>query len=55
MRIIVTGNAFAMGPLITALIAAMFQPHDQPRHVTRYRLFRACGASKVRAAWWTVR
>jgi hypothetical protein len=34
----------------TALIGAFLQPHEQPRHVTRYRLFRACSASRMRAA-----
>ena len=52
MRLVVIVQAFSFGPLIVALINAMLQPHDQPRHVTRYRCFRVCGASRWQAALW---
>ena len=52
MKLIVIGQAFAFGPLIVAPISTLLQPHDQPRHITRYRLFRSCGASRWQAAKW---
>lgn len=39
-------------PMLTGLINAFLQPHDQPAYVTRYRCFRACGAGRWRAALW---
>ena len=38
--------------MLTSFIGALLQPHDQPAHFTRYRLFRACGASRRQAARW---
>jgi hypothetical protein len=42
-------STIPMGLLLFGLIAAMLQPHEQPRHVTRYRLFKTCGATRLRA------
>ena len=41
-------------PMLTGLIAALFQPHDQPAYRTRYRCFRSCGAGRRCAALWVL-
>jgi hypothetical protein len=54
MRLIIMVNAFTFGPTITALIAAMLQPNDQPAYRAWYRCFRSWGASHMRAVLWVV-
>lgn len=39
-------HSIMFGPALGALL----QPHDQPAHVTRWRLFRSCGCGRLRAA-----
>jgi hypothetical protein len=39
-------------PMLTGLIGAFLQPHDQPSYRTRYRCFRECGGGRLRSIFW---
>jgi hypothetical protein len=39
-------------PMLTGIVGALIQPGSHNRVVVRYRLFRACGAGRLRAALW---
>jgi hypothetical protein len=54
MRAFLIG-AFVGTPMLVGVIGALIQPGSRDRAATRYRLFRACGAGRLRAALWMVR
>jgi hypothetical protein len=54
MRTSIVLAFMASSPMLIGVVGALVSPGSASRHAIRWRCFRQCGASRTRAALWTM-